>query len=289
VGELIGRGARGEVYRGRDRGGLPVAVKILHPELVDNPKKVKRFLREAEAASAVDSPHVPRLFSTGWLEDERTPYLAMELLDGHDLGWHLRRSGRLSLDDTVEMVEHVARALADVRDAEVVHRDLKPANIFLTDSLPRTWKVLDFGLSKLAGSTSSLTRGKAVGTPSYMSPEQVAGPVVDHLADLYALAAIAYRAICGVPPFAGNEISHVLFRVVHEQPASPASFTNLPIDLELVLAIGMAKSRDDRFHRVEELSHAMRAAIGGQLDDATRARGWAILEKMPWGSRSDAA
>src|SRR5690606_31402605 len=164
--------------------------------------------------------------------------------------------------------------LADVREAGVVHRDLKPANIFLTDSLPRTWKVLDFGLSKLAWSNSSLTRGNAVGTPSYMSPEQVAGPVVDHLADLYALTAIAYRAICGVPPFAGNEISQVLYRVVHEQPQSPAVLATIPIDVELVLAIGMAKDREQRFERVEVLAAALRAAPSVKPADRHRQRGW---------------
>ncbi|MEM9691126.1 MAG: serine/threonine-protein kinase [Myxococcota bacterium] len=290
IGERIGRGAMGEVYKARNARGKSVAVKFLHPNLIEKPKKVKRFLREAEAASAVKSPHVPRVFATGWLESPPIPYLAMELLDGHDLGWHLRRSGTLELQDVVEMVDQVSQALADVRDAGVVHRDLKPANVFLADTMPRTWKVLDFGLSKLTWATGSLTRGHAVGTPSYMAPEQVKGPSVDHLADLYALTAIAYRALVGVPPFSGDEIAHVLYRVVNEQPASPAQLGNLPVDIELVLAVGMAKDRDQRFGRVEELATAMRAAYEGRLDDEIRRRGWAILKRMPWGSkRSDAA
>ncbi len=286
VGDLIGRGAMGEVYRGRDRAGLPVAIKFLHPDLIENEKKVKRFIREAEIAAKVESDHVPRIFATGWLDDGKTPYLAMELLEGHDLSWHLRRTGRLEVDGVVELVEHVAKALADVRDAGVVHRDLKPANVFLTDTLPRTWKVLDFGLSKLSWSSGSLTKSNAVGTPSYMSPEQVKGPVVDHQADLYALSAIAYRAICGVPPFSGNEIAHVLYRVVHDQPTAPAELATVPIDIELVLAIGMAKRREDRFDRVESFAKAMRDAYEGRLSDELRSRGWALLKAHPWGSRS---
>jgi serine/threonine-protein kinase len=213
-----------------------------------------------------------------------TPYLVMELLEGHDLGWHLRRNGRLDLELVVEMCEQVARALADVRAAGIVHRDLKPANLFLTDSLPRTWKVLDFGLSKILDDTATLTRDQAVGTPAYMAPEQVRGPKVDHLTDLYALAAIAYRALTGIPPFSGDQVAHVLYRVVYQQPACPGDLVRVPIDIELVLAIGMAKKPSDRFARVEELAAAMRAAYQGRLDDDVRGRGWALVKAMPWGS-----
>ncbi|MBW2452967.1 MAG: serine/threonine protein kinase [Deltaproteobacteria bacterium] len=283
IGQLIGRGAMGEVYRGEDKSGLPVAIKLLHTNLVDDPSKVKRFLREAETAAAVDSPHVPRVYASGFA-DEGTPYLVMELLEGHDLGWHLRKTGRLDLGLVVEMCEHVAKALADVRAAGVVHRDLKPANIFLTDSLPQTWKVLDFGLSKVIWGDSSLTRDHAVGTPSYMAPEQVRGPKVDHLADLYALTAIAYRATTGTPPFSGQEVAKVLYRVAYQQPLCPGELTRIPVDLELVLALGMAKQPEDRFENVEQLAQAMRAAYEGELDRSTRDRGWAHVRQYPWGS-----
>jgi tRNA A-37 threonylcarbamoyl transferase component Bud32 len=283
VDQVIGRGAMGEVYRGTDKAGLPVAIKVLHPNLIDEPDKVTRFMREAEAAAAVESPHVPRVYASG-MADDNTPYLVMELLEGHDLGWHLRKTGKLELELVVEMCEHVAKALADVRDAGVVHRDLKPANLFLTDSLPRTWKVLDFGLSKVIWGGGSLTRDHAVGTPSYMAPEQVRGPEVDHLADLYALAAIAYRAITGTPPFSGHEVANVLYRVVYHQPLCPGELARVPVDLELVLALGMAKMRDDRFAKVEQFAAAVRAAHQGELDDETRTRSWALLRQYPWGS-----
>jgi len=285
VGELVGRGAMGEVYRGRDGAGLPCAIKMLHPNLVDEPRKVKRFIREAEAAAAVDSPHVPKVHGSGWTSDGTTPYLAMELLEGHDLGWHLRKTGRLRTELVVEMVEQVAKALADVREAGVVHRDLKPGNIFLTDTLPRNWKVLDFGLSKLMWDVGSLTKDHAVGTPSYMAPEQIRGPKVDHQADLYALSAIAYRALTGIPPFSGAEVAHVLYRVVYHQPTCPGELVQLPIDMELVLAIGLAKEPEDRFADVEQLAQAMRAAYEGRLDDAARAKGWALVKQYPWGSK----
>jgi serine/threonine-protein kinase len=154
----------------------------------------------------------------------------------------------------------------------------------LTDSLPRTWKVLDFGLSKIQWEGSMLTRDQAVGTPAYMAPEQVKGPKVDHQADLYALAAICSRAVTGVPPFSGNQVAHVLYRVVYQQPVCPGELASVPVDLELVLAIGMAKSPDDRFPDVERFAAAVRAAHTGELDDETRARGWALVKAAPWGS-----
>jgi serine/threonine protein kinase len=172
------------------REGAPghVAVKLLHPNMLADPSNVQRFLREARAAAAVPCEHVAQVLSVGNAPNG-VPFIVMELLEGHDLAFYLRRAAQLPLRQVVELVEHTSRALAAVRDAGIVHRDLKPGNIFLTDTLPRRWKVLDFGLSKLQGA-EAITKDQAVGTPSYMAPEQVKGDEVDHLADLYALTAI---------------------------------------------------------------------------------------------------
>jgi serine/threonine-protein kinase len=180
------------------------------------------------------------------------------------------------------MVEHCAKALSAVRDAGVVHRDLKPGNLFLTDSLPRKWKVLDFGLSKIHG-TDGLTKNQAVGTPAYMAPEQIRGGPVDHSADLYGLTAIAYRAITGRPPFAGDDVVQVLKDALRKMPAHPGEIVKLPIEVELVLAIGLAKQTRDRFSSIEDLATAFARAAHGELDDATRARGWALIKQYPWG------
>jgi len=284
LGEILGRGGMGEVYRGEHaHTNQPVAVKLLHPNLVENVEHVRRFMREAQAVAAVQSRHVPQVYEVGSTQGG-APFMAMELLEGHDLGWHLRKAERLDVVAVVELCEQVARALAVVRDAGVVHRDLKPGNLFLTDSIPRTWKVLDFGLSKILWSGSSLTQDQAVGTPSYMAPEQIKGKNVDHLADLYALAAIAYRALTGRPPFYGEKIAQILFDVLYAQPPHPAQLVKLPVDMELVLAIGMAKRPADRFASAEEFAHSMRLAARGELDDDARAHGWSLLRSFPWGT-----
>lgn len=202
LGDLLGRGAMGEVYEAtRQSTGQKVALKLLHPNMLENTEYVQRFLREAQAAAAVPSEHVAQVYEVGFMP-KGGPFIAMEFLEGHDLAWHLRKNQSLDLLTIQLMVEHASRALAAVRNAGVVHRDLKPANLFLIDALPHKWKVLDFGLSKIQGGVA-LTRDVAVGTPQYMAPEQAQGLAVDHRADLYALAAIAYRTITGQPPIRG--------------------------------------------------------------------------------------
>lgn len=283
IDELVGRGGMGEVYAARDSAtGRKVALKLLHPNMVENQEYVQRFMREAQAAAAVPSEHVAEVFEVG-LTPYGGPFIAMELLEGHDLAWYLRRTPSLPLDTVVTMVEHAARALAAVRQAGVVHRDLKPANLFLVDSLPQKWKVLDFGLSKIQGGVA-LTREVAVGTPQYMPPEQAQGLPVDHRADLYALAAIAYRGITGQPPFVGDDIGPLLLDVIYTQPQQPGAFTKIPVEVELVLAIALAKKPEDRFAKVEDFAAAMRAASAGALDDATSAKGWQLVKLHPWGS-----
>jgi eukaryotic-like serine/threonine-protein kinase len=283
LGRILGRGGMGEVYAATHVGtNAEVAVKLLHPTIAQNEEHVARFLREAHATAQVPNEHVAQVFDVGQ-SDAGIPFIVMELLEGHDLGFYLRKSPQLDLPQVVEMVEQSALALAAVREAGVVHRDLKPANLFLTDTLPRKWKVLDFGLSKVFG-MDALTRDNAVGTPSYMAPEQLREEEVDHLADLYALTAVAYRAITGRPPFSGDAIGQVLLDVLGTMPPNPSHIAKIPIEVELVLAIGLAKQRRDRFASIEELSRALRAAYEGRLDETTRKRGWAQLKKHPWGS-----
>ena len=282
LGQIVGRGGMGEVYRGTHvTTGKQAAVKLLHPYLLDNPDHVRRFLREAKVTAAVRTEHVVEVLELGETS-EGSPFLVMELLEGHDLGWHLRRVGKLQLPAVLELVDQLAGALAKMREAGIVHRDLKPGNLFLTDGAAPQWKVLDFGLSKLAGAGGTLTRDAAIGTPSYMAPEQVQGQA-DHRTDLYAVAAILYRALTGSPPFSGEDAAMILFHVVYSQPAPPAQFVQLPSDVELVLAVGLAKRPEDRFESVEDFARALHRAAEADLDDATRARGWALLKKAPWG------
>jgi serine/threonine-protein kinase len=175
-------------------------------------------------------------------------------------------------------VSQVGEGLAAAHAAGVVHRDLKPQNLFLCksgDHRPR-WKILDFGVSKLAGSKGTITRRGVVGTPSFMSPEQARGLPTDARSDLFSLAIVAYRSLTGRRAFAGPDVPQILFDVVYGTPAPPTTLANLHPDVDLFFAIALAKRPEDRFTSAHELVNALRRATFGALNDATRARAAAL-------------
>jgi serine/threonine-protein kinase len=164
----------------------------------------------------------------------------------------------------------------------VVHRDLKPHNVFLCDD--GTWKVLDFGVAALDDHSGTLTQGKVVGTPAYMAPEQARGEKVDHRADLYALAAIAYRWLTGRPVCGGKDLHAALYQTVHVMPQMPSTLAELPEDVDAALALGLAKDPNKRWTAIGELRDALAAALRGELDPRIRRRAADLLAAHPWGA-----
>jgi eukaryotic-like serine/threonine-protein kinase len=276
LGEVIGRGAMGEVYESVDPSGQPVAVKMLGQASLGNPHHVQRFLRELRTATAIDSPNVVRVFEVG---EEPLPHLVMERLDGRDLASLLRERRVLSHERVMDLVRQAGAGITAAGVAGIIHRDLKPQNLMLAGS---TWKVLDFGVSRLADSGDTLTAGQVIGTPAYMAPEQARGEPVSHRTDLYALAAIAYRALTGQAPHSGGEIADILYRVVHTGPRRPGSVATLPADVDLVLAVGLAKDPADRFGTATEFADALASALTSSLEDSIRARGRKLIARGAW-------
>ena len=280
LGDLIGRGGMGEVYESIDpRTETPVAVKMLAPTSLSNADHVKRFLRELRTAAAIESPHVVRVFEVG---EQPLPHLVMERLRGRDLAEILRKPRAMGHDRVVEMLRQVGAGITAAWAAGVIHRDLKPQNVFNADGI---WKVLDFGVSRLADAGDTLTAGHVVGTPAYMAPEQASGGTVDHRTDLYALAAIGYRVLTGHAPYAGGEVADVLYRVVHTAPRRPSALASLPEDVDLVFAIALAKDPANRFATAAELADAVEAALGGRLDPDLRIRATRLMTAHPWAER----
>jgi eukaryotic-like serine/threonine-protein kinase len=260
LGVVIGRGAVGEVYEALAIGsGAPAAVKLLHLDAVTRPGQVERFRREAQIASTLRSPHVVRVLEVGQ-GPVGLPYLAMERLTGTDLSGTLRERGRLGLAEVVALVAQLAAGLDEAARAGIVHRDLKPQNVFRVEGAPPTWKILDFGVSKLAGHGGTLTQGHVVGTPQYMAPEQAAGAEIDHRADVYGLAALAYRCLTGRPPFFGPDIPSLLYQVVHTMPTRPGALVELPAEVDAVLLRGLAKRPADRHPSAGALAAALAGA-----------------------------
>jgi serine/threonine-protein kinase len=278
--EVIGRGAMGEVYAAADANERPVAVKVLSQSSLGNRDHVLRFQRELRTAAALVADNIVRVLDVG---DSPVPYLVMERLEGQTLAELLRTKKTLPPSELCDLIRQVGAGISVAAAAGIVHRDLKPQNVFLHKT---TWKVLDFGVARAIDQGDTLTSGQIVGTPSYMAPEQASGGKVDHLTDLYALAAIAYRALTGVPPFVAREVAETLYRVVHSSPRRPTELIEAPGDVELVLAIGMAKRPRERFSTANELATALTSAFAGKLPDDIRARGLALVRAGAWAGTS---
>ena len=283
LGIILGRGAMGEVYEAvHVTSGEAAAVKLLRRELLTDPTQVARFLREAKATSALDSPHVVRILEAA-SEDAELPYIAMEMLQGTTLAEILRADPKLSPVDVLQLVRQVGSAIDAAAAIGVVHRDLKPHNLYRIGELATVWKVLDFGVASLSEDTGTLTQGGVVGTPSYMAPEQAQGRKVDGRADVYALAAVAYRSLTGRHPFNAPDTPALLYAVVHKMPTRPRELTEeLPEDIDRWFAIALAKSMDDRFQTGEHLFEGLHAALTGGLDPKLRKRADALVRKNPW-------
>ncbi len=286
LGSVIGRGAMGEVYEAVQLDSkVDAAVKLVHPQLLAERDVVDRFLREAEVTSSLSSPHVVRVIEAS-KPDAPIPYLAMERLHGHDLATFLRDHKRMGTRKLLTMLREVAQGIDAAHAAGIVHRDLKPRNLFCArnGAGDETWKVLDFGVSKLDTGEGTLTRGHLVGTPSYMAPEQARAETVGPRADVFALAVIAYRALTGSPPFSGETSVEILFAIAHSMPVRPSELISTKEEVDAVLAIGLAKDPKRRFESATAFAEAMQLATRGKIDEELSDRAHTILNELPWGA-----
>jgi hypothetical protein len=263
----IGSGSMGEVFRGIDTGlNRRVAIKLLSEKHRDSPELRQRFVREGRAVAAISHPNVVQVFATGSFDDR--PYIAMELLDGADLGSIVERSGRLDSLSAAHAVLDAAQGLAAAARAGLIHRDVKPSNLVrLSDGRV---KVTDFGLAKPVdpGSEPALTAmGVVVGTPDYIAPEQARGEAIDERVDIYALGGTLYFLIAGMPPFrTGKPAEDKYLKVVARHLRNPppdAMVANPSCDRELaeLARAMMAKKPADRpgyDELIAQLSHIVR-------------------------------
>lgn len=275
---LIGRGGMGSVYEAQNVGiGKRVALKFLRTSTVADEPLRARFHREARAISAIESAHIVQIFDTGETETGE-PFIVMELLQGEDLATRLRRTGRMSVSEAASITAQALRGLRRAHAAGIVHRDLKPQNLFLVDGEDGKThvKIVDFGLSKvLSGEAmpSALTgmsvqdplthMGTPVGTPLYMSPEQIeALPEIDHRTDIWAMGAILYEALAGVPPFSETTFTRLVIAICHKDP--PELATRAPgLSEALVNVVRRAMKREpaERFSSAEEFLKALLDAV----------------------------
>ena len=265
VEERVGRGGMAVVFRARDeRLGRLVALKVLAPVLAGDAGFRERFIRESRAAAAVDDPHIIPVFEAG--EAGGVLFIAMRYVAGGDVRSLLRRAGPLPAWRAAAVVSPVASALDAAHAAGLVHRDVKPANMLVDTRPGRPDHVYlsDFGLSKGALASVGLTgSGLFLGTPDYISPEQIAGQAVDGRADQYSLACTVFELLTGTPPFSRDHGMAVIYAHTSEPPPLLTSRRpELPPAVDAVVAKGMAKDPADRFPSCQEFAAALRAALG---------------------------
>jgi len=249
--EKLGEGGMGAVYKAEDtKLQRTVALKFLPPDLTGDPEARERFVREAQAASALDHPNICTVHEIGTSADGQM-FIVMACCEGESLKTRLER-GPLRLSDAVSIAAQVARGLARAHAKGVVHRDVKPGNIIVSED--GTVKIVDFGLAKPDGRTVLTRAGVALGTPAYMSPEQARGDSVDQRTDIWSLGVVLYEMLARERPFKSEYEQALVYSILNEEPRPVSGVrTDVPWVLEQIVMRAMAKSLDERYQTVEEM------------------------------------
>jgi serine/threonine protein kinase len=257
-------GGMGSVWAAEHRKLLTeVAVKLMASNLVDDAVARARFEREATSASRVRSPHVVQILDHG-VSPQGHPFIVMELLDGRDLRAHLRNVGAMPASAALSIAKQLCHALNKAHARGIVHRDLKPSNVFLCESPQETLvKLLDFGIAKETGINGALSTTGAVGTPFYMSPEQLTGEdEVDHRADIWALGVLVFEMLTGKRPFEGTTAGALALAIHKDRlPSARAIDLSLPVALDEWFARACARNPAGRFHSAAEAARALELAL----------------------------
>ncbi len=259
--DIVGEGGMGIVYSATHiELGRTVAIKVLRRSLSGDPQAVARFRSEAWAASRIRHPGIVDVLDFG-VTDRGCAFLVMEHLDGSDLRSALDTMGSFSVEHAVGIVAQAAEAIAAAHESGIVHRDLKPENLFLVGRARDHVKVLDFGIAKISRSElpQGTVRDGLIGTPEYMSPEQICGGTVDGRSDIYSLGCILYELLTGTPPFAGDNVIDTLYLQSTARPDSVSERAGhaVPLLVEKVVARCLAKRPQDRYPTMSALREAL--------------------------------
>lgn len=261
----LGKGAMGVVYMGKDpKIGRQVAIKTMALSQEFEPDELagvkERFFREAETAGRLAHPHIVSIYDAG--EEHDLAYIAMEFIRGFDLTRHTKANNLLPINETLRIIADAADALNYAHANGIVHRDIKPANMMLIEST-RTLKLMDFGIARITDSSKTKT-GMVLGTPSYMSPEQLAGRKVDGRSDLFSLGVTLYQLLTGALPFQAESMATLMFKIANEPHPPPLTLrADLPAQIDLIIARVLSKNPEQRHPDGAALAADLRKTLAG--------------------------
>ncbi len=256
---VLGSGGMGKVYKARQINlNRTVAIKIPSPQVLENPEFSGRFVREAHLCAQVGHPHIVSIYD---VRPGPPPYIVMEYVDGMQLDQFLSEEATtIFVSDLLEIINQIAQGIDAAHAQGIVHRDIKPANIVITSGNQKA-KIMDFGIARASSMATLTVEGAMMGTPFYMSPEQVRGEEVTPAADLYAFGCVIYRLFTGHQVFTG-EIASLLYKHVSTPPTPPSQRNSmLPLEADQVLLKALAKDPHERFRSASELSLQLRKAL----------------------------
>ncbi len=267
---VIGRGAMGIVYEAIDPDiDRVVAIKTINLTL--SPEEMvqyeARFKQEIKAAGRLNHPNIVTIYDVG--KTDKFAYMAMEFINGCELKDLLKSGNALPIDVALGIVAQAAEGLAFAHSREIIHRDVKPSNIMLLENEEgMVAKITDFGIARMPASTVKTMTGMVMGSPRYMSPEQVVGRNLSARSDIFSLGVVLYEALTGTAPFEADSISSIMYQTVHavEQPPSQIN-PHLGAELDAIVAKALAKSPDDRFETMKAFSRKLREVMRSRADE----------------------
>ena len=258
--EELGRGGMGVVYKAEDtKLKRTVALKFLPSELTHIPEVGERFMREAQAAAALDHPNICTVYEFD--QADKTSFISMAYIEGQSLKTKIE-SGPLELDEALSIATQVAEGLSEAHKRGVVHRDIKSANVMVTERSQA--KIMDFGLARKTGGTLITKEGMTMGTVAYMSPEQAQGEEVDQRTDIWSLGVVLYELLAGKLPFRGDRDQTVIYSILHHEPESLTKLrSGLAPELDYVISQALSKNQTDRYQTMEEFREDLAALVEG--------------------------
>jgi TolB-like protein len=267
--EELGRGGMGVVYKAEDtKLKRTVALKFLPPELTHISEVKERFMREAQAAAALDHPNICTVHEFD--EAEEKTFISMAYVEGQSLREKIE-SGPLELDEALRIATQVAEGLSEAHNKGVIHRDIKSANIMVTEK--GLGKIMDFGLARVAGGTLVTKEGMTMGTIAYMSPEQARGEEVDHRTDIWSFGVVLYEMFSGQLPFKGEQDQAVVYSILDKKPKPITDLrSEIPVSIGQIVDKALEKNPDERYQQIDELLDDLKSISAGIVPEEIKAR-----------------